>query len=353
MSKDLDIREKLQSEIDDLKGRLAEAVAVAENYEQQLKKTTQLKNQMEFVLGATKTGIDIIDADYNMLYIDPEWQKIYGEFNGRKCYEYFMGRSSPCPGCGATEAIKNKQSVISEETLSKEYGRPIQVTTIPLQNDDGSWVVAEVNIDISRRKGFEKALRSSEERFRNLAANAKDAIILMDNEGKISYWNPAAELIFGYKSDEVLGRDLHDLLAPKGYHEAYHLGFLKFKDSGKGPVIGKTQELTALRKDGTEFPIELSVSVFHTSLGWSATGIIRDISARRQVELELESHRKHLEELVKERTSLLEQREEELKERMSDLERFNKLAVGRELKMVELKEKIRELEMRLAIKTEK
>ena len=115
-----------------------------------------LKQQIEFILGATKTGLDIIDPQFNIRYIDPEWRKVYGDPGGKKCYEYFMGRSEICPGCGIPKALRTKAVTVSEEILVKEGDRPIQVTTIPFQDDKGEWLVAEVNVDITKRKKAEE-----------------------------------------------------------------------------------------------------------------------------------------------------------------------------------------------------
>jgi len=122
-----------------------------------------LNRQIELILGATKTGLDIIDSDLNVVYIDPEWKKIYGDNKGKKCYEYFMGRDSVCPDCGAQKALDTKKPFVSEELLSKEGGRPVQVTTIPFQDNDGRWMVAEVNVDISERKKWEEEKRYASE----------------------------------------------------------------------------------------------------------------------------------------------------------------------------------------------
>jgi PAS domain S-box-containing protein len=115
----------------------------------------RLRQQIEFILGSTKTGLDIIDSHYNIRYVDPEWQKVYGDFKGRKCYEYFMGRQDPCPGCGIAQGLENKGTIVTEEILVKENNRPIQVTTIPFQDANGEWMVAEVNVDITERKKAE------------------------------------------------------------------------------------------------------------------------------------------------------------------------------------------------------
>jgi len=120
-----------------------------------------LKQQMEFILGATKTGLDIIDSDFNVRYIDPEWGKIYGDPTGRKCYEYFMGLSEMCPGCGIPKALETKSITVTEEVLVKEGNRPVQVTTIPFQSEEGQWLIAEVNVDITERKRAEEQIRTS------------------------------------------------------------------------------------------------------------------------------------------------------------------------------------------------
>jgi signal transduction histidine kinase/ActR/RegA family two-component response regulator len=107
---------------------------------------------------ATHTNINITDADYNLHYVDPNWQKIYGDPVGRKCYEYFMGRDKPCEVCGMPQAMKNKEIIIYEEVMPNENNRVVEVHTIPFQDLDGKWLFAEFNVDITRRKKAEEAL---------------------------------------------------------------------------------------------------------------------------------------------------------------------------------------------------
>ena len=115
-----------------------------------------LKQQIEFILGATRTGLDIVDSDFNIRYIDPEWQKLYGLPDGKKCYEYFMGRNEVCPGCGAAKALETKTTVVKETVLVKEGNRPVQVTSIPFVGRNGEWLTAQVYVDLTERKKMEE-----------------------------------------------------------------------------------------------------------------------------------------------------------------------------------------------------
>jgi PAS domain S-box-containing protein len=140
--------------------------------------------------------------------------------------------------------------------------------------------------DVTDQKRLIEALRESEEKFRRISSSAQDALIMINSRGNISYWNEAAERIFGYTKKEVIDRDLHRLLVPKKYLEAIQKGFKNFKKTGQGSAIGKTIEMSALRKDGTEFPMELSLSSFKLRDEWHALGVVRDISDRKQAEKE-------------------------------------------------------------------
>ena len=159
--------------------------------------------------------------------------------------------------------------------------------------------------DITEQKKAEEALRESEEKFRAIATAAKDAIILTDDAGIVIYWNPAAERIFGYTKEEAAGKELHKLILPKRFHIGYKSGLANFKLTGEGVVVGRTFEGVAVRKDGTEFPVELSMSAFQMEDKWHAVTIIRDITERKLLEEELKRYSEHLERLVEERTRKL------------------------------------------------
>jgi nitrogen-specific signal transduction histidine kinase/CheY-like chemotaxis protein len=125
------------------------------------KRTKELereKNFLSYVMEATNTSINITDAQYNLQYVDSNWQKIYGDPTGRKCYEYFMGRDKPCEVCGMPEAMEKKETIVYEEVMPNENNRVVEVHTIPFKDEDGKWLFAEFNVDITKRKRAEEAL---------------------------------------------------------------------------------------------------------------------------------------------------------------------------------------------------
>ncbi|MDR3581625.1 MAG: MASE3 domain-containing protein [Oryzomonas sp.] len=132
-----------------------------------------------------------------------------------------------------------------------------------------------------------RELRESEERLRSITDSARDAIIRMDSHGIISYWNLAAERIFGYCPEEAIGKDLLNLLVPERYQAAYRTALPEFQSTGPGNGLSKTLELLVKRKDGQEIAVDLSLSVTLQNGAWHAVGIMRDISERKQAEEDL------------------------------------------------------------------
>ena len=144
--------------------------------------------------------------------------------------------------------------------------------------------------DITTRKQAGAALEESEARMRAITDSAKDAILMMDSAGLVSFWNRAAEEIFGYTEEEAIGKDLHWLLAPQRYHDAYEKAYPGFQRTGQGKTVDKTIgtiiELQALHKNGHEIPVELSLAAIRAPHGWETIGVIRNITERKVMEEE-------------------------------------------------------------------
>lgn len=152
---------------------------------------------------------------------------------------------------------------------------------------DSLATLAEIIGTLLMREQTNTRLETSEQRFRAVTETAQDAIIAIDSAARVTYWNPAATQIFGYTMDEAVGKNVHEWLAPRRYRQKADAGMKEFAKTGHGNAVGITQELAALRKDGGEFPVELSVSGLAKGSDWSAVAIIRDITARKLAEGQL------------------------------------------------------------------
>ena len=133
----------------------------------------------------------------------------------------------------------------------------------------------------------EHLLSQSEERFRSLVDSAVDAIVVADHRGFILSWNRSASKLFGYADKEVIGQPL-TMLMPARYRHAHEQGLARIESTGKGRVIGSVIEVHGLKKDGTEFPIELSLATWKSTGHSYYSGIIRDISERKKAERAVE-----------------------------------------------------------------
>lgn len=132
-----------------------------------------------------------------------------------------------------------------------------------------------------------RQVRESEARLRAIVETALDGVIAMDHKGRIVAFNPAAERIFGFQSAAVIGKDMADLLIPPSLREAHRNGLAHYQSTGEGPILGQRIEILALHSDGTEFPVELSVTRIGAAEPPSFTGFVRDISERKRIEGQL------------------------------------------------------------------
>jgi PAS domain S-box-containing protein len=152
---------------------------------------------------------------------------------------------------------------------------------------DNREVLARIERQVTVSK-VRMALRESEAKFRSVMESAIDAIISADDEGKIRSWNSAATALFGFTEAEVIAGSI-DLIIPERFRKSHQEGISRVSSGGPSHVIGKTVELAALRKDGTEFPVELSLATWFLDDKRYYTGIIRDISERKQAEQKFRS----------------------------------------------------------------
>lgn len=185
----------------------------------------------------------------------------------------------------------------AEYRMLHKEGHPvwIRVRGSALWGDDGKPVrMAGYIQDVTDRKVAEAENRRLTEHYRTITHTINEAIILLDTDGKIDFWNPAAREIFGFSREEAMGADLHQLLAPERYHDAAYKGMAEYFRSGKGPAIDKTLEVMGMHRDGQEIPLELSLASIEREGAWQAIGVVRDISERKAAEKEVAELQKQL-----------------------------------------------------------
>ncbi|MBI1910538.1 MAG: PAS domain S-box protein [Deltaproteobacteria bacterium] len=180
-----------------------------------------------------------------------------------------------------------------------------------------SWEEIRSASIVQMLKDREEALEKMSEDFSKAIEMSLDAIITADQSGVVVLWNPAAEKIFGYKQNEIVGMKV-DMLVPEEYRELHRKGLERFLSTGESMLIGKIKEVEGLRKDGSKVSIEMSLSAQNIKGKWVFTAVIRDITERRKLEAEL-------------------------KQKYIEMERLNKIMVGREIRMGELREELRDL----------
>lgn len=251
-----------------------------------------------------KTGADTLEiyvkggVDFSGLFIKPHEQG----FDAQACFCYHVIRYA----------------------LSSKFSLELKILASDIREDSGEVFIKARLLPASDGMFESGRLVNDVERLKNGAGDFKwaidmslDAIISVNESGSVILWNPAAEKMMGYSRKEAIGLPIETIVPPE-YREKHREGFKRFFSTGKCAFIGKVVEVEGLRRDGTKFPAEMGLTAERSASGWAFTAVIRDISYRKSLE-------------------------GRLKEKLGEMERLNKLMVGRELKMEELRAEIRAL----------
>lgn len=165
-----------------------------------------------------------------------------------------------------------------------ENGKWLFFTAAPIKDSEDNLIGAmETLEDITERKKAEIALKKSEERFRAVAESAVDALVTTDINGTIRFFNNSLSKIFGYSKEELTNKPLTNLM-PERYKDKYLKELERFKESGEHSLVGKTVVTTGLKRDGTEFPFEMSLSSWKSGEKIFFTSIIRDLTEKDKAE---------------------------------------------------------------------
>ena len=192
-----------------------------------------------------------------------------------------------------------------------------------VHNDEGEPVrLLGTAQDITERKQIEYALRQNEMRTRSIIDTANDAFVAIDAGDVIKDWNPQAELTFGWKREEAVGRTLADTVIPPGHREAHLEGLHRFVLTGEGPMLNRRVELEGLHKDGHLFPIEMTISPIRWGRSHIFSAFVRDITERKQAEEALAHQTRELTRINSELEDFTHSVSHDLKEPLRGIEAF-------------------------------
>jgi PAS domain S-box-containing protein len=247
-----------------------------------------------------QAGIVIIDEEEHLIaYANRKAAEMIGcdisNIIGKTCHEFICPAAhGKCPISDLGQKVDNAERILL--TWSGEQVPVLKTVTRIMIG--GRPYLLDSFVDLTEHKATQGALQNSEERFRAIFNSARDGIIKIDNNGAIILWNTAAETIFGYKSEEMIGKNFHQIIAPSRFHEAHNTAFMHFQKTGQGEAVGKTLELVGIHKDGREIPIELSLSSVKINEKWHAVGIVRDTSERGKMQAILSEKETHFRNLA-------------------------------------------------------
>ena len=245
------------------------------------------KYLFDMIIDKTGTGLDIIDSLHNIKYINASWEKIYGDPTGRKCYEYFMGKDTPCRRCGVTQSLKTGLTTITEEYLPKEK-KHVQVITVPYK-DENETVFAEVKVNITERKLAEDALRAAKAEVDQIFHAAADGMRAIDKNFNIIRANKTLATMVGIPREDIIGKKCYDIFKAARCHTP---------DCSLRRIMAGEEKIEyeslRTRPDGKEIPCIVVAMPFKAADGTIIGAIedFRDITKRQNLEAQIRQAQK-------------------------------------------------------------
>jgi len=255
---------------------------------------------MTALLESTEAGFYGMDKAGNCTFINRAGAKMLGysvnELIGVQLHDAVHanrpdGSPYPVDECPIHRASQVGRSAAAEdEVFWRKDGTPLAVeySTSAIIEDGEHRGAVVAFADITQRLRAQRLVAESEEKKSAVLRSTLDSIITMDREGCVTEFNPAAERTFGYMREEAVGRLLADLIVPERFRDAHRTGLARYVATGEAQVIGQRLELPALRKDGSEFLSELTITRSDFEGEPMFTGVLRDITSRKQQEVERE-----------------------------------------------------------------
>lgn len=197
--------------------------------------------------------------------------------------------SSIAVGSGVAVPLLLQDSAVGVLAIYSRESRRYKETEVQLLALFAAQVAPVIEAALLRITSQRETSRveASDRQLRDMLDAALDAHVVMDARGRITRWNAQAEAMFGWRREEIIGKELADTMIPPAFRDAHRIGLGRYLKTGEGPLMNRRVELEALRKNGIAFPVELTVTPIGTADGPAFSAFLRDISERRQVEQQL------------------------------------------------------------------
>lgn len=261
--------------------------------------------------------------DYSVPYANKMFRDQFDEPGSKPCYTLMHDRQSPCEKCTPFTLFENKNQDATSIWKSPN-GKTYLTVCTPYTDFDGTSLVMEMALDITEQENTRQELYQNERKIRTILETSQDGVVTIDQHGAINTVNPAFENLFGYAVNELIGKNITQLMTEE-MRPKHQAGLKRFLNTGKAQIIGTVVELEGMKKDGTLFPIEVSIGdmVIDDEIGF--TGIVRDMTERKRYENELVLARTKAEEANKAKSEFLARMSHELRTPLNAILGFSQL----------------------------
>ncbi len=258
-------------------------------------------NQYKTVVANINEGLIVTDLEDRIVYANQQISAISGyhhdDLIGSIAHKIFTPESD---WDKASEWIEHRLQGHSDTFTFKQI-RPdgtkwwSLIHASPYRSSDGN-IIGTIGVinDISEQKKSEKSIATSEAKIRAIINSALDAVVVINQKGEVTEWNSRAEMIFGWTQEEMEGLTLAETIIPSQFREAHHNGFHHYLKTGEGPALNQRLEISAMNRQGVEFPIELTIIPIKLEEEYFFSAFIRDITERKRAEEKRENLVKQL-----------------------------------------------------------
>jgi PAS domain S-box-containing protein len=284
---------------DTIRRSLAEAELLALNRELHSEQQ-QSRQLIETIFENSPAVIYVKDLEGRYLMVNRRYAEVFeldrAAITGKTDHELFPKKAADAFRAMDSRVVTAAQA-LTEEEMAPQADGPHHFISVksPLRDQsDQVYAIFGISTDVTEQRRAEEALRASEQRNRLIVESALDAVVTIDGAGVITGWNSQAEAIFGWQRSEALGRRVDEIIMPERFRGAHREGLARHIATGDRSVLDKRVELVALRRDGEEFPIELSITSIGTDDTLSFSAFVRDITERKVAETRLQTQRDRL-----------------------------------------------------------